>query len=445
MAKRRPKPSADLHARLRKHLRTNPADCVVVEQAYAPYQRANIHLALEKLLGSSDVRSELEGIIVHQQYDSVSLNKLSRAESAAWFMSGPVEYQDIIVAFDRTLACVKRGLYRITTKDGPVAVLLTDEAQYPPRISIGVMAPTRDGAQDVGRRIAALVDAAPAFRGHVLSLELNCHHELSVRYRRLPQIRREDIILPESVLQRLDRHSRGFVRNREKLRRAGRHLKRGILLHGPPGTGKTLTAMYLATQMPGRTVLILTGGGMSSIESSGVLARALAPVTVILEDVDLIGTMREHQTVGANALLFELLNQMDGLAEDADVLFVLTNRPDVLEPALASRPGRIDQAIEVPLPDPECRRRLISLYSRGLDLQVKDIERFILATDGVSAAFIRELIRRAAVLASERDGDSLLTIHDADLQNALDELSSGSALTRRLLGVEANHKRDDAE
>ena len=31
---------------------------------------------------------------------------------------------------------------------------------------------------------------------------------------------------------------------------------------------------------------------------------------------------------------------MDGIAEDADVLFVLTtNRPDLLEPALASRTG----------------------------------------------------------------------------------------------------------
>ena len=53
------------------------------------------------------------------------------------------------------------------------------------------------------------------------------------------------------------------------------------------------------------------------------------PATIILEDVDLIGTLREHQTVGANALLFELLNQMDGLAEDVDILFILTsNRPD---------------------------------------------------------------------------------------------------------------------
>jgi len=38
------------------------------------------------------------------------------------------------------------------------------------------------------------------------------------------------------------------------------------------------------------------------------------------------------------------------------------------QPALAARPGRIDLAIELPLPDAEGRRRLLELYSRGLQL-----------------------------------------------------------------------------
>jgi ATP-dependent 26S proteasome regulatory subunit len=258
-------------------------------------------------------------------------------------------------------------------------------------------------------------------------------------------VRREEIVLPEEVLRRIDRHAEGFVRQIGRLRAAGRHLKRGILLHGPPGTGKTLSAMYLAAQMPGRTVMILTAGGLSSIETSGQLARALAPATVILEDVDLIGTVREHQDVGANALLFELLNQMDGLAEDADVLFVLTtNRPDVLEPALASRPGRIDQAIEIPLPDETCRRRLFELYARGLDVRLADVGAVVARTAGVSAAFIREMLRKAAMLAAEEGGDSAdgdgaagsLVVSDAHVRGAIEELLvAGGVITKRLLGV----------
>ena len=61
--------------------------------------------------------------------------------------------------------------------------------------------------------------------------------------------------------------------------------------------------------------------------------------------------------MGRNPLLFELLNEMEGMAEDADVTFLLTtNRPDILEPALAARPGRIDLAVQMGLPDAERRR-----------------------------------------------------------------------------------------
>jgi ATP-dependent 26S proteasome regulatory subunit len=64
---------------------------------------------------------------------------------------------------------------------------------------------------------------------------------------------------------------------------------------------------------------------------------------------------------------------MDGVGEDADITFLLTsNRPEVLEPALAARPGRIDATIEVPLPDADARSRLIDLYTAGLDCVLDD-------------------------------------------------------------------------
>jgi ATP-dependent 26S proteasome regulatory subunit len=266
---------------------------------------------------------------------------------------------------------------------------------------------------------------------------------MNIHYHALPAIRREEVILPETLMQRIERHTLSFSKHAERLREAGRHLKRGILLYGPPGTGKTLTAMYLVAQMPGRTVVLLTGAGMKSIEAACRLARLLEPATVILEDVDLIGTERDNQEVGANALLFELLNQMDGLADDVDVLFVLTtNRPDVLEPALASRPGRVDQAIEVPPPDADCRRRLFELYSRGMRVEVADWDRLIERTAGVSGAFIRELLRKAAVYAAEEDGAAPLVVRDQHLEEGLTELVvAGGPLTKSLLGAAGTSAR----
>ena len=160
----------------------------------------------------------------------------------------------------------------------------------------------------------------------------------------------------------------------------------------------------------------------------------LEPATVILEDVDLIAEDRARQHPACMPILFELLNQMDGLAEDSDVLFVLTtNRPEVLEPALAARPGRIDLAIEVPLPDADGRRRLFSLYAQGLRVAVP-FDPWVRRTEGVSGAFIRELLRKAALYAADDRGE--LEIREKHLDEALHELIvSGGALTRSLLGA----------
>jgi len=126
------------------------------------------------------------------------------------------------------------------------------------------------------------------------------------------------------------------VVGRDLARREHPNLKRGLLLHGPPGTGKTMTAMHLVGRMPGRTVVILSGEALGLIGPACDIARELEPATVILEDVDLVGHERGWGDPSA-PLLFELLNEMDGLHEDADVLFLLTtNRPDELEPALAA-------------------------------------------------------------------------------------------------------------
>src|SRR5262249_60403113 len=125
-----------------------------------------------------------------------------------------------------------------------------------------------------------------AFTCKVLSVEANCHGQISVRFHKLPDIKRDGLILPEELLRRIERQAMGLTKHAERLKAAGRHLKRGILMHGKPGTGKTLSAMYLAAQMPGRTVVVLTGGAVGSIETACQLARLLEPATIVLEDVD---------------------------------------------------------------------------------------------------------------------------------------------------------------
>jgi AAA+ superfamily predicted ATPase len=200
------------------------------------------------------------------------------------------------------------------------------------------------------------------FRGQVISFgESRMGHMTlgPIVFHNRPRLERDAIVLPEGVLEQVERQVFGIAEHRERLRAAGQHVKRGLLLHGPPGTGKTLTSRYVAGRAREHTVVVLTGGGLGMVRAACALARMLQPSIVILEDVDLIAQHRAYGELG-NPLLFEVLNEMDGMAEDADVAFLLTtNRADLLEPALAARPGRVDLAVDIPLPDADarCRRR----------------------------------------------------------------------------------------
>jgi SpoVK/Ycf46/Vps4 family AAA+-type ATPase len=173
------------------------------------------------------------------------------------------------------------------------------------------------------------------------------------------------------------------------------------------------------------------------------MARDLQPSVVVLEDVDLVA---EERSMGprSSPVLFDLLDAMDGAAGDADLLFLLTtNRADLLEPALAARPGRVDVAVEIELPDAAARERLLVLYGRGvpLALTAEDIATAIERTDGTTASFLKELIRRSVLEALHEaevraDSTTVPPVTGAHLARALDDLlDSAQGVTRTLLGV----------
>jgi SpoVK/Ycf46/Vps4 family AAA+-type ATPase len=189
--------------------------------------------------------------------------------------------------------------------------------------------------------------------------------------------------------------------------------------------------------MSGYTRLLLTGQALHAIGSAAELARNLQPAVLVLEDVDLVAEDRSFGP-GSSPVLFDLLDAMDGAAADADLLFVLTtNRSDLLEPALAARPGRVDVAIEIALPDADARRRLFDLYARGVPRALTDaeVDEIVERTDGVTASFLKELLRRT-VLEALTEHSPLRVVTAAHTGRALDDLlDSAQGVTRSLLGV----------
>lgn len=424
------------------HFEGLPQDEIVTTSRKFPgHMRADVQIAIDKLFSKSP--SRFFGIYEQHRYETLTFAALTKDGQHAATISA-AQYNDVEIGENLPVKCLNNGLWLCDKDSLRFAVVLSFHREFGQESGtcVEIAVPVgEEGSSFVQRCFSELESAmneARSYRGKVLSLEGEADYRgksKGIMVHRLPNVGREDVILPEATLKLLDRNVLSFVESRDMLRKLGQSTRKGILLYGPPGTGKTHTIKYLAKNLPGHTTLIITADQMGLLSQYMSLARLLQPTMVVIEDVDLIARNRENMSGPCEeSLLNTLLNEMDGLKDNANILFVLTtNRPEQLEAALASRPGRIDQAIEVPLPDDIGRAKLVRLYGSGLTLSDQIIAECVARTKGVSAAFIKELMRRTAQSSIMRGRADVVT--SEDVAEALDDmLFTGGKLNIKLLG-----------
>jgi hypothetical protein len=432
---------------LKRHFHGVDDSRIKVHSKVFPYRvSVDVYKAVIKWLDMNCKIDSQLGIAITERF-MASSGIASFLTNEQWFPAA-LEYNSFDIGEEQPVQVVRDSLWFAKHAGAPVALLWTS---YSDRVGCSIESLLRiDIAHVAGidegfvatlfERIEDTVRESASYRGKVISLEQETDYSgnsIGVVVHRLEPIDRDQIILPESTLRLLERNLIRFVAQREELKKLGLPAKKGLLLYGPPGTGKTHTIRFLASHLVGHTVLLATAEQLGQINQYIALARLLQPSIVVIEDVDMIGRERDGIEVGREALLNRLLNEMDGLRADAEIIFLLTtNRPEALERALAARPGRVDQAIEFPLPDEAGRSKLVRLYAAGATVSDDVVAHAAQATDGVSASFIKELMRRSIQfnLECRTNGDQVRILQN-DIDQAIDELLfAGGALNRTLLG-----------
>lgn len=423
----------------------SPEDLTSTQRQFPHHARPELQQTLLRLLAPLTPR--LLGLNqAHERFPLTisslfvkSTNPISPTVSLA-----PVKYRDVDIGEDIPLAVLDNGLWLITDGELKAAVLFEQhmEGMNSTVASVEIVslpnAPGLAFAKYIYSALEQAIRESRLYRGKVLSLEETINYSgqpRSIVVHRLPVVRREDVILSSQAMEVIDRNIFEFARAREGLKILRQSLQKGVLLYGPPGTGKTHIIKYLASSLPGHTTLLISASQVAQLDNYMLLARLLQPSMVVIEDIDLIGRHRtEMRGAKEESLLNRLLNEMDGLHQDAEILFVLTtNRPEEIEEALAARPGRVDQAIEIPAPDADCRARLLKLYGAKMSIPADVVAIIVERTKGVSAAFIKELVRRLAQQSIARNAQGEVSMEDAE--NALqDMLVRGGKLSQSLLG-----------
>jgi AAA+ superfamily predicted ATPase len=229
-----------------------------------------------------------------------------------------------------------------------------------------------------------------------------------------PPVTEADIVTDNETAEVLNRTIVDFHERREQLSSLGLPARRGVLFYGPPGTGKTYTSRYLAHRLGNATTIVASGNALLHIRSLSNLARMRQPSMVVLEDVDLVYSTRESNF--NNTALGEMMNELDGFKPDDQIIFVLTtNSIERVESAIKERPGRISQCIFFGAPNPDLRQRYLANLVSPYDLSELQMDSIVAKTDGVTQAFLKELVFRAIQFASA--GSDVRTPSDLKLTN----------------------------
>lgn len=425
-------------------------DLTVTERSFPLRVRTDLQMGLERLLESLQVD---HAIAIESNFHSDF--SLAECLNSTIFSINQVrmtafQFEEVDIGDPEPMRVVKSGLWLVRLNGLPIVMIFNSQAStrcgVQVRIQVGTLS-SSEGKQAVATLFAALEEAIQqgvSYRGKVVSLEvqedLHSGKSVGLKVHAWTRVERDQVILPESTLALLDRNAIEFARMREQLHARRQAVKKGLLLFGQPGTGKTHTIRYLIGALPGYTTVLVSAETIDVLAESMSLARLLQPSIVVIEDVDLFAKQRAQSQYSEQVVLQRLLNEMDGLTADAEILFILTtNRPEVLEEALAARPGRIDQAIEFPLPDEVGRRKLTKLYAQGASIADDVLADLVRRTEGVSGAFVKELMRRSLQFSLERqDGDAIL---QTDCIQAIDDmLAGGAALNRTLLGATGGNR-----
>ncbi|HEY8748156.1 MAG TPA: ATP-binding protein [Tepidisphaeraceae bacterium] len=231
----------------------------------------------------------------------------------------------------------------------------------------------------------------------------------------------DDVVLPQATREMVVRQVQQFLANRQSLREMGMRISRGLILAGPSGTGKTLLCKVLAQQVEASFVWVTPRHVQNAGSFGDILevCKLVTPAVLVLEDLDLFG---EDRDATRSPVLGELMNQLDGAAEHEDIITIATtNRLDVVEKALRSRPGRFDRVIELLPPDEPGRRLLLARFLQGTAVADADLDWLAHVTYSYTGAHLRELANTALMLiASGRDGSA--GTDRAVLEQALSEL-----------------------
>lgn len=228
--------------------------------------------------------------------------------------------------------------------------------------------------------------------------------------REKPKLRFDDVAGLEDVKQDIRLKMIYPFEHAELAQKFGIRAGGGVLMYGPPGTGKTMLAQATAGQIdatffrisPADVLSKWVGEAEQNIKKLFDAAAAEPRSIIFIDEIEaLVPARRDEGSSVMQRVVPQILQGVEGFDKKAGrpiLLMGATNVPWQLDPAIL-RPGRFDEKVYIPLPDPAARRKMIELYlgNRPVsdDLNFDSLAQRL---NGYSGADIKYICDRAATI-----------------------------------------------
>ena len=227
-------PGHEVSQLVRDHLGADGGHRSVVARELPRFEHVNLQTAVNAWSAAGGRAVEVQGIALPPHYGGLSLQQLVAGEGMPPLQLTAPALADLPNGPGSTLACLRLALLLVTDSRGRYVVMIQGPGEHQPNLVVEVAGLPVGQAQDLLAELDRLRSELNVYRGHLLEVTLEQMGGVSLTFARPQRLGRDDVVLPDAVLTRIERHALGVAAHRAALLAAGQHLKRGLLLYGPP-------------------------------------------------------------------------------------------------------------------------------------------------------------------------------------------------------------------